>query len=107
LCFDHEDICFVSDFLYIILYNKTLLKYIKKHCKDSIVLKNLAAGLVIICTTDYSAPNGNKHSQNLIYSSVISITRKEDISHLLDIRKWTYHQKRRFKKEDISVAKIM
>jgi hypothetical protein len=67
----------------------------------------LAAGITVICTTDYSALNGSKHSQNLIYSSVISITRKEDISHLSDIRKWRYRQKRRFKKEDISVAKIL
>jgi hypothetical protein len=67
----------------------------------------LAAGITVICTTDYSALNGSKHSQNLIYSSVISITRKEDISHLSDIRKWRYHQKRMFKKEDVSVAKFL
>jgi len=67
----------------------------------------MAAGITVICTTDYSAPNGSNHSQNLIYSSVIPITRKEEISHLSDIRKWTYHQKRRFKKEDILVAKIL
>jgi hypothetical protein len=58
----------------------------------------LAAGITVICTTDYSAPHGSKHSQNLIYSSVMSITRKKDISHLSDIRKWRYYQKRRFKK---------
>jgi hypothetical protein len=67
----------------------------------------LGAGVTVICTTDYSAPNGSKHSQDLIYSSVISIIKKEDISHLLDVRNWRYHQKRRFKKEDISVAKIL
>jgi hypothetical protein len=67
----------------------------------------LAAGITVICTTDYSAPNGSKHSQNLIYSSVTSITKKEAISHLFDIRKWRFHQKMRFKKEDMSVAKIL
>jgi len=67
----------------------------------------MAAGITVICTTDYSAPNGSKHSQNLIYSSVISITGKEDISHLSDKRKLRYQQKRGFKKEDIPVAKIL
>jgi len=67
----------------------------------------LAAGITVICTTDYSAPNGSKHSQHFIYSSVIYNARKEEISHLLDIRKWGYHQKRRLKKEDILLAKIL